>query len=91
MDNFESVTVAKSQPCGPKPKALKAAVAATPKRKREDDEGNIGSAEKNGSSSSREPKKYKRAFGFFVKAKKAEAEKQLGSDYQVFIIEVYII
>ena len=54
------------------------------KRKRDDDSSPITKNNKEeGSSASsaaagKEPKKYKRAFGFFVKAKRPEAEKRIG-------------
>ena len=52
------------------------------KRKRDDeeDEDEDEEAQKGskGSGSRKEPKKFKRAFGFFVKAKRADAEARIG-------------
>lgn len=52
------------------------------KRKRDDeeDEDEDEDAQKGakGSGSRKEPKKFKRAFGFFVKAKRADAEARIG-------------
>lgn len=63
-------------------------VKSTPnKRKRdtsnEDEEGEAAGGTGGPSSASKEPKRFKRAFGFFVKAKRAEAEEQLGDDAAV--------
>ena len=58
---------------GPKPTA--------PKRKREDDDDDdAGKGGKGGSTPGKEPKKAKHAFGFFVKARRAEAESQIGDN-----------
>ncbi len=45
-------------------------------------------SDENPISSVREPKKFKRAFGFFVKAKRAEAEAELGPEASVRVIEL---
>jgi hypothetical protein len=37
-----------------------------------------------------EPKKFKRAFAFFVKDKRPEAERNLGEDASVFLFEYYL-
>ncbi len=61
--------------------------ASTPKRKRDDEAAAPSSGAKDGSGGSavkgEGPKKFKRAFGFFVKAKRAEAEESLGDDASV--------
>ena len=61
------------------PSASKSPGATQGKRKREDaeDEPTTKDVSKQ-SSAVKEPKKFKRAFGFFVKAKRAEAEAQIG-------------
>jgi hypothetical protein len=71
MDNFESEgTKAEGFTKGDeKDKSSK----ATPKRKRDDEKATGSSGAVSGPDSS-EPKKYKRAFGFFVKDKRKEAE-----------------
>ena len=63
--------------------------ASAKKRKAEDGEEADTPAHGNGNGAStpggadKEPKRYKRAFGFFVKAKRAEAEAQLGATASV--------
>lgn len=52
---------------------------ATSKRPREKDSGELEAGAEGTSAGM--PKKFKRAFGFFVKAKRAEAAKTLGPDY----------
>jgi hypothetical protein len=54
------------------------------KRKRDDDEDDeededAQKGSKGSSGSKKEPKKFKRAFGFFVKAKRADAEARIGN------------
>jgi hypothetical protein len=54
------------------------------KRKRDDDEDDeededTQKGSKGSSGSKKEPKKFKRAFGFFVKAKRADAEARIGN------------
>lgn len=66
-------------------KGTSAAKATPGKRKRDSSGGDDGEAAdggdgNNAGSATKEPKKFKRAFGFFVKAKRAEAEEQLGED-----------
>lgn len=45
--------------------------------------GSAKKARKDDDAQAQEPKKFKRAFGFFVKAKRSEAEEKLGADTSV--------
>ncbi len=64
--------------------APKSAAKSTPKRKRDEEAAaSSSSAKEGGGANSKEPKKFKRAFGFFVKAKRAEAEETLGENASV--------
>ena len=74
---------AKSAKSAPKEKApsSSSSSSAVAKRKRDDDDddGDSGARGKGGSTpTGKEPKKAKHAFGFFVKAKRAEAEMEIG-------------
>ena len=72
------VVVAEEEPSsGSKPKAAK--------RPRESDTPSVAT-----SSEPSMPKKFKRAFGFFVKAKKAEAEKALGPGHVNKLNDIHI-
>jgi len=57
--------------------------ASAKKRKVEDDEEPAHHGTPGGGEDGKEPRRFKRAFGFFVKAKRAEAEAQLGASASV--------
>jgi hypothetical protein len=88
MENFYDgqapAQPAKGAKSGPKEKASSSSSssggAAKRKREDDDDDGDSGPKGKGGSTPTggREPKKAKHAFGFFVKAKRAEAEVEVG-------------
>ena len=68
------------------------------KRKREDDDeeededdAQKGSVKGASGGSKKEPKKFKRAFGFFVKAKRADAESKIGDPTVIILLLLNII
>lgn len=93
MTPEEAVIAAASLP----PSEVSATTSSAKKRKAEpeaeEENGHGSPAGTNGAAAGaggeKEPRRYKRAFGFFVKEKRAEAEAQLGSSASVSALFVY--
>ena len=64
-------------------------VGSSAKKRKNDDTEDAGEAA--GSGGAKEPRRYKRAFGFFVKSKRAEAEAQLGTSASVSRLGLFFI
>lgn len=90
MSPEEAVAAAAALPPSENTASATAGTSSAKKRKAEtaepaEEENGHGSPAgvSNGAGGEKEPRRYKRAFGFFVKDKRAEAEAQLGSTASV--------